>query len=152
MNLIYIGGLIAIGLIIFDKYLENKGSEFRTPVLAVAVGIYLPLELSSAIFIGGLVAYAAAKHFDNQIEVAPEGEREKIEERKEDNMGNGILFASGLITGEALVGILMAIPIVIYSDGDIFSLVSNPIALPGIVAVGIVVYFLYKVSRGKNES
>lgn len=152
MNLIYIGGVIAVGLIILDKYLEKKGSEFRTPVLAVAVGIYLPLELSSAIFIGGLVSYAAAKHFNKQIDVASGSEREKIEERKESNMGNGLLFASGLITGEALVGILMAIPIVIYSDGDVFSLVSNPIALPGLAAVGLAVYFLYRVSRGKNES
>lgn len=152
MNLIYIGGVIAVGIIILDKYLEKKGSEFRTPVLAVAVGIYLPLELSSAIFIGGLVAYAAAKHLNKKIETAPEDEREKIEEKKEDNLGNGILFASGLITGEALVGILMAIPIVVYQDGDVFSLISNPIALPGIAAVGLVVYFLYKVSRGKDES
>jgi len=152
MNLIYIGCLIAVGLILFDKYLEKKGSEFRTPVLAVAVGIYLPLQLSTAIFIGGLIAYAAAKHFNNQSEAASEDEREKIEEQKENNMGNGILFASGLITGEALVGILMAIPIVVYQDADVFSLVSNPVALPGIVAVGLVVYYLYKVSRGKNES
>ena len=152
MNLIYIGGLIAVGIILLDKYLEKKGAEFRTPVLAVAVGIYLPLELSSAIFIGGLVAYAAAKHFNKQIKAAPEGEREKIEEKKKSNLSNGILFASGLITGEALVGILMAIPIVIYQDGDVFSMISDPIALPGMIAVGLVVYFMYKVARGKIES
>jgi len=148
MNLIYIGGLIAVGIILLDKYLEKKGSEFRTPVLAVAVGIYLPFQLSSAIFIGGLVAYAGAKHFSNQKKAAAEGEHEKIEEQKVKCMGNGILYASGLITGEALVGILMAIPIVVYQDSDVFSLVSNPTALPGIVAVGLVVYFLYKVCRG----
>src|SRR5690606_40752761 len=75
-------------------------------VLAVAVGIYLPLELSVPIFIGGMVAWFAERSLrareaqigDGFDEVALRANR------------RGLLFASGLITGEALVGILLAIP------------------------------------------
>ena len=40
-------------IIIIDEILRRRGSSFRTPVLAVAVGIYLPLELMVPIFLGG---------------------------------------------------------------------------------------------------
>ena len=152
MNLIYIGGVVAILIIIADKYLERKGSEFRMPVLAVAVGIYLPLELSSSIFIGGLIAHYASKYFKDKISEAPEAEKESLRKKEESSAGNGLLFASGLITGEALVGILMAIPIVVFQDRNVFSLVSDPMALPGIIGLCGVCYWLYKVASSPDES
>jgi len=63
-------------------------------VLAVAVGIYLPLELSVPIFLGGLIAHLVERRLGVRDET-PEAERAKR---------NGILFAAGLITGEALMG------------------------------------------------
>lgn len=60
-TMIVIGGLIAVAIIVFDQMLERRGSSFRAPVLAVAVGIYLPIELSVPIFIGGLIAYFAGR-------------------------------------------------------------------------------------------
>ena len=55
-GLILMGCLVAVATIVLDKVLENRGSGFRTPVLAVAVGIYLPFHLSTPIFAGGLIA------------------------------------------------------------------------------------------------
>ena len=152
MNLIYIGGALAIVIIMADKYLEKQGSTFRMPVLAVAVGIYLPLELSSAIFIGGLIAHYASKYFKNKISEAPEADKESFRNLKDSSSGNGLLFASGLITGEALVGILMAIPIVVFQDRNVFSMVSEPMALPGILVLSGVCYWLYKVASSPDES
>ena len=58
---------------------------------------------------------------------------------------------SGLITGEALVGILMAIPIVISGKADVLALVSNPIgAWPGVVLLLMVVLWLGKVALPKK--
>ena len=122
------------------------------PVLAVAVGIYLPLELSSAIFIGGLISYFASKYFKNKISEAPESEKESFRKIEKISSGNGLLFASGLITGEALVGIMMAIPIVIFQDRDVFSVVSDPMAIPGILVLSGVCYWLYKVASSPDES
>jgi len=98
-------GMGVAGLIIaVDLLLEAKKSSFRTPVLAVAIGFYLPLELSVPIFLGGLVAWAV-KSF--------RGKQATQSEEAEGSSRSGLLFASGLITGEALMGIALAVPIVI---------------------------------------
>ncbi|GMG86851.1 OPT family oligopeptide transporter [Biformimicrobium ophioploci] len=96
-NFIFMGFALAIVLIILDKVQESRGSHFRFPVLAVAVGIYLPLGLSVPIFIGGLIAYYIDRHSSN----LHEKQRKKQEQ-------TGLLVASGLITGEALMGVVVA--------------------------------------------
>ena len=116
--MIFIGGVIAAAIIGIDKVLEQRGSTFRTPVLAVAVGIYLPLELSVPIFIGGMVAFFVDRYMksrQNQLGADYEEEVSKASRR-------GLLFSSGLITGEALVGILLAIPFAIFESTDVLRL------------------------------
>jgi len=93
-NFVYIGGVIAVMLILTDLRQERMGSDFRVPVLAVAVGIYLPITLTVPIFIGGMINHLGKKA----------GGSEASEKR-------GLLMSSGLITGEALMGILVAVPI-----------------------------------------
>ncbi len=95
-HLVGIGGLLAILIIWIDQRQAAKGSEFRFPVLAVALGIYLPLKLSTAILIGGIIA-ALVKWKKDQIG-QPVGNK-------------GLLAAAGLVTGEALMGIVLALPI-----------------------------------------
>lgn len=97
-NFIFMGFVLALVLIVLDKIQENRGSEFRLPVLAVAVGIYLPLGLSVPIFIGGLLAHVMMTRSKNLTDDA-----------KQSRANNGLLLASGLITGEALMGVLIAI-------------------------------------------
>jgi putative OPT family oligopeptide transporter len=97
-NYIVIGFAVAVVLIVLDKIQERRGSSFRYPVLAVAVGIYLPLGLSVPIFIGGLVAW--------QVKRRSSGLEGSLWTRRE---GLGLLTASGLITGEALMGVLVAL-------------------------------------------
>jgi putative OPT family oligopeptide transporter len=111
---------IAIGIVIIaaDEWLRRKNAAFRMPVLAVAVGIYLPLELAVPIFLGGLVKWLSSRH---QQKTMP-------------NV-NGVLLAAGLITGEALIGILIAIPIVISGNPNILAL-ANPLFGP---ATGILI-------------
>ena len=135
-TMVQIGGVIAVLLIILDKTLEARGAEFRTPVLAVAVGIYLPIELSSSIFIGGIIAWIASRRL---------GRREPAQ--------TGLLFASGLITGEALVGILLALPIVLGQvssvfSGDMFEVFSiAPLdGWPGLVVLAGIAYWLLNLA------
>ena len=56
-GMIAIGALIGVAIIVVDETLRRRNAPFRAPVLAVAVGIYLPLELSVPIFLGGLLAF-----------------------------------------------------------------------------------------------
>ena len=95
------GAIIGVIIILIDLRQERIGSKFRVPILAVAVGIYLPIELTVPIFIGGMVAHMSDLS----------GATETMKKR-------GLLMASGLITGEALIGILVAVPIFITGSKD----------------------------------
>jgi putative OPT family oligopeptide transporter len=97
-NFIMMGFALAVALIVLDKIQEKRGSSFRFPVLAVAVGVYLPLGLSVPIFIGGVLSWLVKRRSAN-LEPAQWTRRE----------GLGLLVASGLITGEALMGVLVAL-------------------------------------------
>jgi hypothetical protein len=77
-------------------------------VLAVAVGIYLPLDLNVPIFIGGLLSYLAR--------------RRRASGGEESLAGNGMLFAAGMIAGESLTGVVLAIPIVASGRADVLAL------------------------------
>jgi len=96
-NMIFIGAAIGIALIVLDRLLARSGSRFRAHVMPVAVGMYLPLSLDIPIFIGGLIRHLFGKPSAGT--------------RITDARDAGILFGSGLIAGEALLGILLAIPI-----------------------------------------
>jgi putative OPT family oligopeptide transporter len=101
-----IGAVIAVGLILLDGVLVRAGSTFRTPVMPVAVGIYLPIQLSVPILIGGLVAEGVAVFYGRRQRAAgpqPEGDIIDLRERGGQAI---VLVASGLIAGEALVGIV----------------------------------------------
>jgi hypothetical protein len=110
------------------------------PVLAMAIGIYLPLQLSVAIFLGGLVAWAASRTYRTR-------EQREISER------SGVLFAAGLITGEALIGIGMAIPIVLSGRADVLAFWGvHDGNIPGLVLFGLVMYLLYRTARQPNSA
>ena len=124
-NFVAIGALIGIVIILIDIRQEMVGADFRVPVLAVAVGIYLPIELSVPIFIGGMI-----NHIGQRAETERSGQKK------------GLLMASGLITGEALMGILVAVPIFITGNKDWWPTVSGLTWL-GPIAFLAVIYWLY---------
>ena len=143
-NFVFIGMVVAVAVIAGDVYLEKKGSSFRMPVLAVAIGIYLPLELEVPIFAGGVIhqllkVYHRRKGTANDaVEVANR---------------HGLLFASGLITGEALVGILLAIPIVITANPHVLAVLEEPIGRwpwPGMILLAGIAYWMYYTAKAKE--
>ena len=145
--MITIGALVAVAIIVLDKALERRGSTFRAPVLAVAVGIYLPLELSVPIFIGGMVAFLAERSLRSRSETVGQD----FDEVAMRAGRRGLLFASGLITGEALVGILLAIPFAAAQSTAVLNLAPpgfEPIArVLGMVAFAFFVIWMYRVAR-----
>ena len=116
-NMVVAGMGIGAVIIVIDEILKAGKSGVRAPVLAAAVGIYLPLELEVPIFVGGLLAYIAERRLSSGVGLlkASKEEVERLTRR-------GMLFAAGLITGEALVGVLIAIPIVVTGRDDVFAL------------------------------
>ena len=111
-DLVGIGmGLAAIVMFI-DLVASQSKQGLRVPVLSVALGLYLPLELSFPIFFGTLLNKENLFRMKKGGFVAWLGtktlQRAECSDRKVKlNWNNGLLYASGLITGEALVGIAM---------------------------------------------
>lgn len=112
-GMIGIGAAIGAVVIALDEWLKSRNSNFRVPVLAAAIGIYLPLELMVPIFLGGLLAHLVERK--HGVHPHDEAERDRIHRP-------GMLFSAGLITGEALMGIAIAVPIVLSSRGDVLAL------------------------------
>ena len=145
-GMIITGMILAICVIALDQIQKKRGSDFRLPVLAVAVGIYLPFNLSVPIFVGGIIAWFTQRLLKKQAATSAE-DQARLEEAGKEAGNRGLLFASGLITGEALIGILMAIPIVISGKVDVLAVFSDPVgAWPGIVLLLLVVLWLGKVA------
>ncbi|AFH49862.1 Putative membrane protein [Ignavibacterium album JCM 16511] len=118
--LIIVGILMAIGFILL---------KVKSPML-VCVGMYLPLETSFAIFIGGLI-----KGILDKI-----SEKRKLNDAQKARVeNNGVLLASGLIAGEALVGLLFAFfAVVEIQTPRIFEAPSFLVSLLVFVVVGYV--------------
>ncbi len=114
------------------------------PVLAVAVGIYLPLDVSTPILAGGIVAELVARW---HVKRKSSGDHELLKQ-------NGMLFAAGLITGEALVGILIAMCIWISKNPDVLALAHE---LPGgqwwaaLLLLGIC-YWIYRAGTPRRTA
>jgi putative OPT family oligopeptide transporter len=111
-GMISAGLAIGAAIIVLDEILKARGARFRVPVLAASFGMYLPFELSAPIFIGGLLTYLV----ERKAGVGRDPEAlERLHRR-------GVLFSAGLITGEALMGIVIAIPIVASGRADVLAL------------------------------
>ncbi|HUL80841.1 MAG TPA: oligopeptide transporter, OPT family [Gammaproteobacteria bacterium] len=144
-GMVWTGGAIGAAIIALDEMLKARGARFRTPVLAAAVGIYLPLEFTVPIFLGGLVAHlvergAGVGHDADALE--------RLHRR-------GVLFSAGLITGEALMGILIAIPIAIFKNADVLALPERlqPGAWGewlGLALFAAIAWFLFRVAASKR--
>ncbi len=96
-NLVFLGAAIGAALI-----------PLGVPILAAAIGIYLPFLLTAPIFIGGWLRHLVASYTETHKEDDARAREETSEDVEDDVERTGILFASGLIAGEALTGILLA--------------------------------------------
>ncbi len=140
-NLVFIGVFIAI-------LVEVIG----IPVLPFAIGVYLPVQLNACILIGGIIRLI----FDKM-----KAKNEEEESKKKDIISDGILFCSGMIAGEGLVGILLAL-LAVFGVGEMLD-ISGKLALPeavsnigSLVVFGLMICTLLKFSiwrkRGKAET
>lgn len=132
-NLVFIGAIIAVIVEII-----------RIPVLPFAIGIYLPVQLNACIMVGGLIRIAMDK-------------MKKTEEEKKEITNDGILFCSGMIAGEGLVGILLAFLAVLGADKAIdlsakLGLSGTVMNIGGLVLFGIIILTVLKFSLWKKRA
>ena len=112
------------------------------PVLPFAIGIYLPVQLNACIMVGGLVRLVLEKM------------KRKDEEKKE-IINDGILFCSGMIAGEGLVGILLALLAVfgVNSVIDLSAYIPSGVSkIGGIVLFAVIILTLLKFTVWKKRN
>jgi putative OPT family oligopeptide transporter len=132
MNWIMFGAGVLLAFIIIAL---EKLNIAQISIMAVAIGVYLPLTLTVPIFLGGILkmlvdTFVAKKVRRENRGMAPDKLKAKIGEEVEKASNGGILIASGLVAGEALMGVLVAVLVI---SGITVTLIPQPIAWPGIL-------------------
>jgi putative OPT family oligopeptide transporter len=117
------------------------------PVLPVALGIYLPIHLSSGILVGGLVRWFVERKFNSD------------DATKKNAVENGVLLASGLVAGDAILGIIVAGLAAMSLSGAIgigpkFLAVVASNSWFALLALGVLAYWIYRyiVRTGSQHS
>jgi len=138
--IIGIGAAVAVVVIAIDVVLDKRQSSFRIPVMAFAVGVYLPFDLNVPIMMGGVVAWLVQRHLKK---TGASHERRGEVERM------GLLAAAGFITGEALTGIALAIPVAATGNAEPMALFGGDYAgfkTPALFLVALSLFLLYKLA------
>ncbi len=130
---------VALGLVvlILDHFLKKKQASFRLYVMPLAVGIYLPITLAVPLFIGGVLKYFITRAHGQGGSAAQD---------------QGVLLSSGLIAGEAILGVVLAV--FVYNKVDLglslWSLHSVGASLLSLACFFGVVFYLGKISRRRS--
>ena len=90
-------GNLPWGLVFTGVFIAIVVEIVGIPVLPFAIGLYLPIHLSTPIMVGGLIRLWVEKR------------KFKSEKRRQEVINDGVLYASGMIAGEGMVGILLAV-------------------------------------------
>lgn len=142
------GGNLPWELVFIGVFLAITVEILRIPVLPVAIGLYLPLELSACIMVGGAVRFLVEK------------KKYANEKKKDESVNRGILCCSGMIAGEGIVGIILAVFAIIPMGGSNLLAKLNGVgdkfstgtigAL--VILAGLVLLVLKYTVWGKSES
>lgn len=134
------GGKMPWTLVFTGVFLAVVLEILGLPVLPVAIGIYLPIHLNAAIMLGGLVRLFVEKR------------KYASEKEKSDSIQSGILYTSGMIAGEGVVGILLAMFAVAKVNTDISDKV-NLGNIGGLVCFALLLLsILYFCSKGRKAA
>ncbi|MGN0513648.1 MAG: OPT family oligopeptide transporter [Lachnospiraceae bacterium] len=136
------GGNLPWALIFIGAFIAIVVEILGISALPVAIGLYLPLELSTTIMAGGLI----------RLIVDKKREKNNSKEKNAD-AGNGILFCSGMIAGEGLVGILLAIFAVCGIDSIInISGIFDTGMIGGVILFIVMCLLVFCVAMGKKSN
>lgn len=157
-NYILFGVGVGVVIILIDLLLKKNSVKYCLPPLAVGMGIYLPPTLETPLILGAVMSYLVGCYLKRR---AKQRSPRQVEEDVEACNRRGVLFASGLIVGESLMGVIIAIIIVfsVSSGGS-----DSPLAIAGKdfgpaadwlglgVFIALIALFVYRVVNVRFES
>lgn len=135
------GGNLPWGLVFTGVFIAVAVELIGIPVLPFAIGVYLPVQLNACIMVGGLIRLALDK-------------LKRAKEEKDAIVNDGILFCSGMIAGEGLVGIALALLAVFGIDKiiDLSKYIpANVSSIGGLVLFAIIILTLLKFTVWKKR-
>lgn len=140
------GGQLPWILVFMGVFLALALEILRVPIMPFAIGLYLPVQLSACIMVGGVVRLV----FDKM--------KMKSEEERKRRTTNGTLYCAGLIAGEGIIGIILAVfAIIPMADGTFadwlggrFNLTGAVGTICGLIVLALIVFSL--VSFSKRQS
>ena len=135
------GGNLPWALVFTGVFIAVAVEVIGIPVLPFAIGIYLPVQLNACIMVGGLIRL----FFDKM---------KKEQDKKDAIVNDGVLFCSGMIAGEGLVGIILALLAVFGIDKilDLSGFVSPTVSnIGGLILFGIIILTLMKFTLWKKR-
>ncbi len=133
-------GSLPWNLILIGVFITLAVELLRIPSMTFALGIYLPLNLTSAMMCGGIVRLLVDKY------------KEKTGSDTVSENDNGILFCSGLIAGEGIIGVMLAILAIteVLPRINLSSAVNTGIA-GGIVILALIMLSVFKTAVSKKN-
>lgn len=137
MDIVAMGIVLGIIILIVDGVLKSKKSKFRCHLMPLAVGIYLPVTLAVPMLVGGLIRYFIDK-------------KRNASEKENESTDGGILLSSGIIAGEAVMGIVVSILLVMGIKPAIGGIGHGIQEVMSLVALVLVAFYLWKKSKEKH--
>ncbi|RMG43673.1 MAG: oligopeptide transporter, OPT family [Acidobacteria bacterium] len=137
-SLVGAGAAVGIAAIVIDTFLlAPAGTKFRLHAMPLAVGMYLPWTVTTPILLGGIVYLLVEKGAERQG--LPAESRRKM-------IHSGLLFSSGLVAGEAIMGIVIAVLMVFQLPLPLFPDWA-PRGVLQIVSLGALVFMTWLLWR-----
>ncbi len=123
----------------------------KKPVLPIAIGLYLPFSLGVPIVLGGLVKTLVDKRVDDLMFFTSKKNQADQNSLREKVHVRGILYSSGLIAGEALMGVIIA---AFVTTGISLALIPSPVMFLGlpIIGLGFFLYMAFKLKQMGDEA
>ncbi len=140
-SLIAYGVILGFIIFVLDIF-GRKTGKFRCSVVSFGMGMYLPPDVTAALFIGGCIRLLVDKKQKKITETHGEQAREDVHNKVN-------LLVCGLIAGESLMGLLLAIPFVLYQSSDALKIVlPHHVISCAILAIIVNIFifrYIYKV-------
>ncbi len=141
------GGHLPWTLVLVGVFIAVVIEVLGIPVLPVAIGLYLPIHLSTPIMAGGLIRWWMEKR------------KAKSEKAKEDAVQSGVLYCSGLIAGEGILGIILAVLAVINVNGKTVADIIDISSKVNLGQIGALAFFavllaslcMFAIKGGKQK-
>lgn len=143
------GAVVAVICVVIDEFLKKQYGT-RLPVLAVGLGVYLPLDSSMPVVIGGVLSYIIHKRLTQLYRRG----NPKDEAQLNSHRHRGLLLACGMVAGASLMGVALAIPFALKQSSDALRIMPDQYApFAGLLSIFVTIVlcvWIYRVVLKRN--